>query len=334
MSRDRFESIWQFVHLSNPKEDEENVWKKNSAGKHCLIQIEPLYTQIMTTCRALFQSYQNIFNDERTVASKARIGVKQYVRDVKSTKWGHKLFILDDSSTGYASSVMELLLFLLLVGATFVPAPLSSKKCPKIKSSVARLFVNIMLAFHKLQPLAWEGGSALDKGGQSRLYQMDGHQGSHIVLHSPWSLQWKDCEGGWCVADAVPDYNDQRHGWDGFVRCTDCLLQCPPFLFTTSLTWLLWTASCPTGSWSRTEGNQTQSTSLKHLQRAGRWGDAAVRWLSTTAITVAVTNPNHTNAVCYGDFSLFAHLLPTTKFCRHFIIWDSCFTGNSFRSFQ
>uniref|UniRef100_A0A3Q3A6G3 PiggyBac transposable element-derived protein domain-containing protein n=1 Tax=Kryptolebias marmoratus TaxID=37003 RepID=A0A3Q3A6G3_KRYMA len=100
MARNRFEAILWSLHLSNPEEDEDNERKKNTADYDRLFKIKPLYTEIVTACQAHFQPYQMISIDERMVASKARHRMKQYQKD-KPTKWGYKLFVLADSSTGY-----------------------------------------------------------------------------------------------------------------------------------------------------------------------------------------------------------------------------------------
>ena len=51
-------------------------------------------------CLKLFQPFQNVCIDERMVRNKGRYSFRQYIRD-KPTKWGMKLWVLADSSTGY-----------------------------------------------------------------------------------------------------------------------------------------------------------------------------------------------------------------------------------------
>ncbi|XP_058475752.1 piggyBac transposable element-derived protein 4-like [Solea solea] len=100
MSWNRFEAILWSLHLSDPKDDEDNDRKKNTAGYDRLFKIKPLYADITTACKAHFQPYQNICMNERMVAPKAQISTKQHMRS-KPTKWGYKLFVLADATTGY-----------------------------------------------------------------------------------------------------------------------------------------------------------------------------------------------------------------------------------------
>ncbi|KAK1784272.1 hypothetical protein P4O66_019984, partial [Electrophorus voltai] len=100
MTGKRYEAISANLHLSDPAADAINDQLRGQPAYDCLFRLKPLMGQILTACQAYYQPHQNIAIDERMVATKARISMKQYIKD-KPTKWGYKLFVLADSANGY-----------------------------------------------------------------------------------------------------------------------------------------------------------------------------------------------------------------------------------------
>ncbi|XP_041920753.1 piggyBac transposable element-derived protein 4-like [Alosa sapidissima] len=100
MSCKKFSDIAGSIQLSDPKDDAANNKKKGTADYDRLCKIKPMYEEVRQSCKACYHPRQNIAVDERLVKSKARTGLKQYMKN-KRRKWGFKFFVLADSSNGY-----------------------------------------------------------------------------------------------------------------------------------------------------------------------------------------------------------------------------------------
>lgn len=95
MTRDRFMAILSSLHISDPEKNEENEQKKGTEDYDHLHRVRPLMEMICTNSKAIYHPRQHISVDERMVGTKARLGIKQYMK-AKPTKWGLKFFVLAD----------------------------------------------------------------------------------------------------------------------------------------------------------------------------------------------------------------------------------------------
>ncbi|KAI3372221.1 hypothetical protein L3Q82_022659 [Scortum barcoo] len=98
MTRDRFRSIFWNIHLSDPEEEIQNDRKKVTPGHDKLFRVRPLYDDM--ACQTYYHPRTELAVDERMVATKAKTGMKQSLKD-KPTKWGLTFFVLAESSGGY-----------------------------------------------------------------------------------------------------------------------------------------------------------------------------------------------------------------------------------------
>ena len=90
MTRLRYKSINAFLRVS----------PMVAAGEDRLTKIRYITDYLKQKCQEVYQPHRDLSVDERMVASKARFSFRQYIRD-KPTKWGFKLWVLAESSTGY-----------------------------------------------------------------------------------------------------------------------------------------------------------------------------------------------------------------------------------------
>uniref|UniRef100_A0A3B3Y6R7 PiggyBac transposable element-derived protein domain-containing protein n=1 Tax=Poecilia mexicana TaxID=48701 RepID=A0A3B3Y6R7_9TELE len=95
MSRNRFRVISSNLHISDPAEDALNDQRKGTGEHDRLHRVRPLLEIMRNRCMAFYHPKQHLSVDERMVATKARIGLKQYMK-AKPTKWGLKFFVLAD----------------------------------------------------------------------------------------------------------------------------------------------------------------------------------------------------------------------------------------------
>ncbi|KAM9322166.1 piggyBac transposable element-derived protein 4-like [Pholidichthys leucotaenia] len=100
MTGKKFLLIARALHLSSKAADDTNEQNRGTAAYDRLCKIRPLYEEIREACKRNFHPSQDIAINERMLASKAQTALKQYMKN-KPVRWGYKLFVLVDSSTGY-----------------------------------------------------------------------------------------------------------------------------------------------------------------------------------------------------------------------------------------
>ncbi|XP_036379604.1 uncharacterized protein LOC118774371 isoform X2 [Megalops cyprinoides] len=99
--RNRFQAISANLHLSDPEEDAEMDKKKGTPDYDRLFRLRPLVDTLQTACQTWYQPHQQLSIDERMVPTKAKNGMKEYIKR-KPKRWGFKLFVLADSANGYS----------------------------------------------------------------------------------------------------------------------------------------------------------------------------------------------------------------------------------------
>ncbi|KAL2076404.1 hypothetical protein ACEWY4_027997 [Coilia grayii] len=112
MTRARFQSLLWNIHLSDLEGDQQNDLQKGTLDHNRLFRVQPLLDHMRVACKSSYHPRRELAVDERMVATKAKTGFTQYIKN-KPTRWGIKLFVMADSSNGYTVD------FSVYVGKTF-----------------------------------------------------------------------------------------------------------------------------------------------------------------------------------------------------------------------
>ena len=96
VSRDKFFKINRYLHLSDSSKQK----KKGDSGYDPLFKVRPLIDKTLELFPKYYQPKQDLAIDEMMVGTRCRIHFLQYIPK-KPTKWGIKIFVNSESSTGY-----------------------------------------------------------------------------------------------------------------------------------------------------------------------------------------------------------------------------------------
>jgi len=91
-ARDRFLAISSNLHISDPADDEENDKTRGTADYDALQKVKPLLDHIRNRSMAIYHPKRNISVDERMVATKARLSIKQYMKAKPTSGGSNSLF--------------------------------------------------------------------------------------------------------------------------------------------------------------------------------------------------------------------------------------------------
>ncbi len=96
VSRNRFEIILSFLHFANNSE----YVGRGQPGHDRLFKVRPVIDLIIPLFSAVYGSLKELSLDEMTIAFKRKSTLKQY-NPKKPDKYGYKVFVLSEASSGY-----------------------------------------------------------------------------------------------------------------------------------------------------------------------------------------------------------------------------------------
>ena len=96
MPQKKFQQLFRFFHLNNNSKQV----PYGQTGHDKLFKVRKLLDLLSPLFESEFEMHQSGTIDEAMIPFKGRLRFKQYMKD-KPTKWGIKIFILADASTGY-----------------------------------------------------------------------------------------------------------------------------------------------------------------------------------------------------------------------------------------